>query len=118
MANRVLLGLRGSQYGLWVSKPGQNVLTAVDPNLLFSIDDKAFQVVQSGAVVFNSAAYIDITIPNLGYYPLATFTYKQVNNMTFYIEYLSFTTIRFNRSHTTADTRSFTYYVMTCPVGF
>ena len=44
MANRVLLGQgttqRGgtSKYGLWVSKPGQNVLTCSDDNLIFDMD--------------------------------------------------------------------------------
>jgi len=43
MANRVLLGkgtsARGtSDYGLWVSKPGQDVLTCTDDNLIFDMD--------------------------------------------------------------------------------
>jgi len=44
MANRILLGQgttqRGgtSKYGLWVSKPGQNVLTCSDDNLIFDMD--------------------------------------------------------------------------------
>ena len=44
MANRILLGqgttARGgtSKYGLWVSKPGQNVLSCSDDNLIFDMD--------------------------------------------------------------------------------
>ena len=51
MANRVLLG-KGrlsseTQYGLWVSKSGQNVLTCGDDQLLFdsTIDDTGFLIV-------------------------------------------------------------------------
>lgn len=36
MGNRVLLGNKGSDYGLWVSKPGGNVLTDGDVDLLLS----------------------------------------------------------------------------------
>jgi len=36
MANRVLLGKKGSDYGLWVSKPGGNALTDADAELLLS----------------------------------------------------------------------------------
>ena len=35
MANRVLLGQRGSEYGLWVSKPGSNVATCDPEDMLF-----------------------------------------------------------------------------------
>ena len=38
MANRVLLGERGSQYGLYVSRPGSNVLSCPDDELIFSTD--------------------------------------------------------------------------------
>ena len=44
MANRILLGQGTTQrggtnkYGLWVSKPGQNVLTCSDDNLTFDMD--------------------------------------------------------------------------------
>jgi hypothetical protein len=39
MANRVLLGLRGSDYGLFVSKPGGNVLSDGDIDLLLSSEN-------------------------------------------------------------------------------
>jgi hypothetical protein len=38
MANRVLLGQRGSQYGLYVSRSGSDVLTCPDDELIFSTD--------------------------------------------------------------------------------
>ena len=39
MGNRVLLGNKGSDYGLWVSKPGGNVLTDGDVDLLLSSEN-------------------------------------------------------------------------------
>ena len=39
MRNRVLLGLRGSDYGLFVSKPGGNVLSDGDIDLLLSSEN-------------------------------------------------------------------------------
>lgn len=39
MGNRVLLGLRGSDYGLFVSKPGGNVLSDGDIDLLLSSEN-------------------------------------------------------------------------------
>jgi hypothetical protein len=36
MANRVLVGNKGSDYGLFVSKPGGNVLSDADKDLLLS----------------------------------------------------------------------------------
>ena len=35
MANRVLLGNRGGTYGLFVSKPGSNVVSCDDEDLMF-----------------------------------------------------------------------------------
>ncbi len=51
MANRVLLGERGSDYGLWVSKPGQNVLTAPDGQLQFTSNLPAFGIMERGTYV-------------------------------------------------------------------
>ncbi|WP_196258559.1 hypothetical protein [Pelagibacterium limicola] len=45
MANRVLLGERGGEFGLWVSKPGQNVLTAGVNGLLLSPEIPMLQVI-------------------------------------------------------------------------
>ena len=35
MANRILLGNRGGTYGLFVSKPGSNVISCDDEDLMF-----------------------------------------------------------------------------------
>lgn len=53
MANRVLLGQRGSDYGLWVSKPGQNVLTAPDRQLQFNSNLPAFGILEQGTYTVN-----------------------------------------------------------------
>ena len=41
MANRVLIGTRNSQEGIYVSRPGKNVLTCTDDELIFKMDDGA-----------------------------------------------------------------------------
>jgi len=71
MANRVVLGNRGGgQYGLYISKPGFNALTAASIDLLFSSDQKAFQVVQKGEVSIANESYSTITHQDLGYTPI------------------------------------------------
>jgi hypothetical protein len=52
MANRVLLGKRGSSdYGLWVSKSGANVLTCDDDDLIFNSDvAEGSNVIKSGTL--------------------------------------------------------------------
>ena len=37
MSNRVLVGARGSQFGLYVSRTGSNVLTCPDDELIFAL---------------------------------------------------------------------------------
>lgn len=51
MARRVVLGNRGGQYGLWVSKPGFDALTATDAQLLFGMTKRFGMVLASGTVV-------------------------------------------------------------------
>ncbi|WP_196258557.1 hypothetical protein [Pelagibacterium limicola] len=48
MSNRILLGQRGSEQGLWIAKPGQNVLTANDADLQYSSSFPAFGIVEQG----------------------------------------------------------------------
>jgi hypothetical protein len=47
----MVLGRRGAAYGLWVSQPGYDALTAPDANLLFTMTERAGMVLASGAVV-------------------------------------------------------------------
>lgn len=71
MARRVCMGQRNAgQFGLWISKPGHDVLTASYYNMLFASDEKAVQVLTTGALTWSrnmkSAA---IYFPNFGYRP-------------------------------------------------
>jgi len=59
MANRILLGERSGQYGLWVSKPGFNVLTAGQDGLLLSMGEDSLQAVYSASVgIANTGAEV------------------------------------------------------------
>ncbi len=82
MGNRVLLGKKGSEYGLWVSKSGVNVTTAGVQDLLF--DSSALEtmtIYKSGTVSLtmgtttNTTYYSDYVFYNadesaLSYIPL------------------------------------------------
>lgn len=58
MANRICLGQRDvGEFGLWVSKPGVNVLTATDAQLLMGTDLDAVQIVARGAVSMAAGVY-------------------------------------------------------------
>jgi len=59
MANRVLLGKKGTEYGLWISKPGKDVTTANVQDLLFSTsssDYKYAQILAQGTHTFPTTA--------------------------------------------------------------
>lgn len=70
MANRVCLGARSGAQGLWISKPGFNVLTAGVDDLLFSTDNPQLQVVQTGSLACANGSTASLGIPNLGYLPV------------------------------------------------
>lgn len=70
MANRVLLGKKGTEYGLWISKPGVDVTTANTDQLLFSSSNSAFkygQVLAKGSHTFPTTAgsthSVTVTMP-------------------------------------------------------
>ena len=82
MANRVLLGNKGSDYGLWVSKSGQDVTSVSSDNLLFdSTRAEGSAIFKSGTVSItvgttaNTMYYSDYVFYNadesaLNYIPL------------------------------------------------
>lgn len=72
MANRIVVGERSGQYGLWVSKPGFNVLTTGQENLLLSMGEDSLQAVRTGTVSLpSSGAEVSVSIPvSLPYTPL------------------------------------------------
>jgi len=51
MTRRVILGQRGSQYGLWVSPPGVDANTVSDSAALFSMSMKYLMALASGTFV-------------------------------------------------------------------
>jgi len=70
MANRVLLGKKGTEYGLWISKPGVDVTTANTDQLLFSSSNSVFkygQVLASNTHTFSTTAgtthSVTVTMP-------------------------------------------------------
>lgn len=69
MANRVCLGQRSSDIGLFISKPAVNVLTASLDNMLFSSSARAYQAVASGTVAIANNSSTTIAYPNNGYVP-------------------------------------------------
>lgn len=70
MANRVSLGQRTTgQFGLFISKPGLNVLTITsDSQYLFNSNWKTFQVAQTGRVAITALPYT-LTHTDLGFRP-------------------------------------------------
>jgi len=48
MTRRIILGQRGSQYGLWVSPAGSDALTVSDAAALFSMSTKHLMAVAAG----------------------------------------------------------------------
>ena len=71
MANRVLLGKKGSEYGLWVSKVGQDVTTVGSNNLLFdSSKAESSSIIKSGTLAI---------------------TVGTTDNTTYYSDYVNYT---------------------------
>jgi hypothetical protein len=71
MANRVLLGKKGTEYGLWISKPGIDVTTANVSDLMFSSSDSNFkygQVLAANSYTFPTTAgsthSVTVTMPS------------------------------------------------------
>lgn len=79
MANRIVLGkgrnTTDTDYGLWISKPGKDVLTCDPEDLLFDSNNRKYgEVLASG--VFSGSASVVVEAPN-GEPP---FVYLQVFN--------------------------------------
>ena len=61
MANRILLGNRGGTYGLFVSKPGSNVISCDDEDLMF--DSRKGKYAQVLANQNGSGSAQSVTVP-------------------------------------------------------
>lgn len=95
MTNRAVLGVGpGGAPGLFVSKPGVNVLSpSSDDDLLFSMATNNLQIVQSGVLSDPGAsATITITVPNLGFNPFVIFS---CDKYPVSLDFPSITQIRF-----------------------
>ncbi len=62
MANRILLGKRGSDYGLWVSKPGSNVATCDAEDMLFDSANMDYGQVLARGMVAGDAGATNISV--------------------------------------------------------
>lgn len=71
MANRVLLGLRSGTYGAFVSRPGQDVLTAADGQLMFDSRQRGLYVVARGTISIPAANSTgSVSFANVGAPPI------------------------------------------------
>lgn len=74
MANRVIIGDRNGQMGMWVSRPGYNVLTAADADMIFVASDvlntRSFQTVQQGGFTLTTGQSIQVAFPYMGIIPI------------------------------------------------
>ena len=62
MANRVQLGKRGSEYGLWVSKPGANVLTCDQEDMLFDSTNMDYGQTLARGYIAGDAGATNVTV--------------------------------------------------------
>lgn len=90
MANRVLLGNRSGSLGIFVSRPGYNVLTAGPDELLMSTDLQNLQVMHSGSFS-TSGGSTGVSWPAFGFRPyllvqgvrgITSITYTSSNSAT------------------------------------
>lgn len=65
----LILGRRGSEYGLWQAKPGKDVLTAPPRDLSYNMGDQVASVIAAGVVNVTQGTPALINIQNVGYYP-------------------------------------------------
>jgi hypothetical protein len=110
MVGRVLLGKRGTEYGLWITKAGKEVQTAtLDSDFLLRADSKMVQVVQSGVVPQTAAGFTPtvVNIPNLGFKPVVEF--ESIGWFEAICQYLSLTQIYFTLSPNGADAQGARY---------
>lgn len=125
MANRVCLGQRATnEWGLWVSKPGINVLTGTDDQMLFASDLSAFQIMASGALVApTSGSSVGLTIANFGFRPVVlwaclpdtviyTAAQSTIGQLVASVTYNSNTSITFNLGGSSRPAGQTIYYAV------
>ena len=74
MTNRLVIGQRGAQSGMWLSRAGVDVLTATEPDLLLSPDYDNLQFFFRGVVTINPSTFADVLFgTTLTFKPLVLF---------------------------------------------
>lgn len=107
MVNRIVLGDRNGTMGLWISRPGFDVMTASEDNMLLSTSRVPFQVIQSGVASFtpSNPRQVVINFPNRGYFPfIVTNTWSLAG-----LIYDSHTQARLLKDSRAADDAYFTF---------
>ncbi len=124
MVDRVILGKRGTQSGLFISKPGFDVNVASDDQLLFRTTPgfETLQVVQTARVYLTTGNPVTITVPNLGYYPKviiqsdwganAIVSVGSNSHIFHWVDYLSLTSIRLNVDKNNISDTNYSLYVV------
>jgi len=91
MSSRILMGLRGGVPGFFVSKPGIDVTTAGDGDLLMATHISNMQIVYSGVITF-PPRFNTIAIPDQGFKPIIFYSCMKGIG-TSGIQYLSNTSV-------------------------
>ncbi|WP_299937486.1 hypothetical protein [uncultured Nitratireductor sp.] len=124
MVDRVVLGRRGAESGLFISKPGFDVNIANDDQLLFrtTAGFETLQVVQSARVYLTTGSPYDISVPNLGYYPKVLIqsdwnagpllSVGSNSHIFHWVEYLSLTSIRLHVDKNNIFDTNYSLYVI------
>ncbi|WP_113154790.1 hypothetical protein [Nitratireductor sp. OM-1] len=124
MPDRVLIGARGADSGLFISKPGFDVTTAADEQLVFrtTAGFETLQVVQTARVYLTTGSPVTITVPNLGYYPKvliqsdwnanAFLSVGSGSHIFHWVDYLSLTSIRLNVDKNNIHDTNYSLYVV------
>jgi hypothetical protein len=116
MANRVILGNPGAGFLFKISRPGFDVLTAGNDNLMFDGINPLMQLVQKGIATVpvggeNTWTYVDVAIADQGFFPLVLIFAGLTNAAS--IEYLSNAVIRLGAVHTVGASTIPVHYLVT-----
>lgn len=72
MVSRIVLGLRGSSHGIFVSRAGTDALLGADEDLLLDTDKRTALLIVNGDIVVPHGATVTIN-HGLGYIPMLTY---------------------------------------------
>lgn len=117
-ANRILLGNKNGSYGIWISRPGIDVLANNDAKMLMTMNKKMFQVLQWGTFSFGDNTEIYIYTADQGFTPVSVFTTDgiQIGSIVTHGQWVSRTAFRMWRDTTGYDGANFWYYITNEPI--